>query len=376
MNGEFKVCHLTSAHSRFDTRIFLKECKSLSSIGYETSIVVADGKGDGVVDGVRIYDVGASSGRLDRILHAPSRVLTKARKLDCDLYHLHDPELIPIGLRLKKDGKIVVFDSHEDVPKQIMSKPYLNRLSRWAVSKAFAVYERTACKKFDAIVAATLSIREKFEKIGCRSIDINNYPLWGELSQQSIQWERKRAEVVYVGAIATIRGILQVVSALAATNSGARLQLAGKFNEPNLEKSAMANPGWKNVDVHGFVGREEVRALLANSVAGIVTFLPAPNHIDAQPNKMFEYMSAGVPVIGSHFPLWREIIEGAQCGICVDPLKPEQIANAIDYLVQNPVAAEQMGRNGKIAVKERYNWSVEEAKLAMLYTSLLTGREI
>jgi glycosyltransferase involved in cell wall biosynthesis len=105
----------------------------------------------------------------------------------------------------------------------------------------------------------------------------------------------------------------------------------------------------------------------------LVTFLPSPNHIDAQPNKMFEYMSAGVPVIASHFPLWREIVEGNDCGVCVDPLNPEEIARAIDFLVSHPERAEEMGRNGQRAVWERYNWGNEEMKLISLYGEVIGG---
>ncbi|SUA50903.1 GDP-mannose-dependent alpha-(1-6)-phosphatidylinositol monomannoside mannosyltransferase [Oligella ureolytica] len=152
--------------------------------------------------------------------------------------------------------------------------------------------------------------------------------------------------------------------------SGARLQLAGKFNEPTVEAAAHTDKGWQRVDALGFVGRQDVRDILSRCVGGLVTFLPSPNHIDAQPNKMFEYMSAGVPVIGSNFPLWKEIIEGNQCGLCVDPLEPQAIAEAIDYLVTHPAEAEQMGRNGQKAVHERYNWGIEEAKLLEFYNNL------
>ena len=86
---------------------------------------------------------------------------------------------------------------------------------------------------------------------------------------------------------------------------------------------------------------------------------------------MFEYMSAGVPVIGSHFPLWKQIIEGNQCGLCVDPQDPQAIAAAIDDLIANPEKAEQMGRNGQIAVLNRYNWGIEEQKLLDFYKSLI-----
>src|SRR5690606_21589492 len=118
-------------------------------------------------------------------------------------------------------------------------------------------------------------------------------------------------------------------------------------SEMDVQAAIRAAPGWKKVEALGFLDRSQVAKVLARSVAGLVTFLPAPNHIDAQPNKMFEYMSAGVPVIASDFPLWREIIEGNGCGICVDPLRPREIAQAIDYLIANPEEARRMGNNGR-----------------------------
>lgn len=364
------IVHLTSAHPRNDIRVFKKECVSLARQGFNVSLLVADGNGRENRENIEIIDVGVPKSRIDRIRNAPKKIYREALELDADVFHLHDPELLPIALKLKKRGKIVIFDAHEDVPKQILGKPYLNRLLKSILSRAFSIYERSICTKLDVIIAATPSIRDKFLNLGARSITVNNYPLMGELSKDDIVWSEKRQHVGYVGGISRIRGILQVVDAMGLVCSGARLQLAGQFGQAQLEHEARLHKGWQRVDSLGHLDRKGVRDLLGECVGGVVTFLPSPNHIYAQPNKMFEYMSAGVPVIGSHFPLWREIIEGNQCGICVDPLNPGEIAGAIDYLVTHPAEAEQMGRNGQRAVLECYNWNNEERKLLDLYNSL------
>jgi len=364
------IVHLSSVHPRYDTRIFVKQCRSLAALGHAVTLVVADGRGDEHVNGVRIVDAGYLPGRFRRVLRTTGRVLRAARRLDADLYHLHDPELIPAGLRLKRLGKVVIFDSHEDVPVQLLAKPYLGNWSRRLLSAGFAACEEYAYHRFDALVAATPYIRERLLRIHPNTVDVNNYPMLQEFDGAP-DWDGKVAEVCYVGSISAIRGIRELVRACELLRSPARLSLVGSFAEPALEREVAHFPGWKRVDAHGHLDRGGVQAALRRAVAGLVTLHPVANYLDALPVKMFEYMAAGLPVIASRFPLWQDIVEGNQCGVCVDPGNPAAIAAAIDHFCLHPQVARRMGENGRRAVETRYNWRGEAGKLASLYEALL-----
>jgi glycosyltransferase involved in cell wall biosynthesis len=252
---------------------------------------------------------------------------------------------------------------------QLLGKPYLSAGARRLLSDAFASYERHACRRFDGIIAATPCIRDKFAKINPHTVDVNNYPLASEFDAAA-PWAGKPRQVCYVGSISAVRGVRELVRAAALLRSDAQVAIAGLFSEPALEHEVRSYPGWARVRPLAHQDRAGVRALMAGSMAGLVTLHHEPNYLDALPVKMFEYMAAGIPVIASDIPLWRGIVEASGCGVCVDPRDPAAIAAAIDHFVLYPELARAMGDNGRRAVMERYNWPVEADKLIAFYERL------
>lgn len=364
-----KICHITSAHPRSDTRIFVKQCQSLAQMGHQVTLVVADGKGDALASSIQILDVGRASSRLGRMVMTARRVISKAASLKADVYFLHDPELLPWVWRLRRNGKRVIFDSHEDVRVQLLSKPYLNPLLLKTLSTIYGGFETWICRRLDGVIAATPTIRDKFSAFQPLCIDINNFPSLREFPEPA-PWSDKPLHACYVGGISRIRGIVELVQAMDRVQPSAQLVLAGGFESFALHEQAVQTPGWNRVVEKGILDRQGVAKVLADARVGLVTLHPTPNYLEALPVKMFEYMAAGIPVIASDFPLWKTIVQSAQCGWCVDPLDPTAIASAIDEALANPQASQAMGERGRAIVLSQYNWEAQADKLIRFLQSM------
>ena len=351
-----------------DTRIFHKECASLSKAGFDVHLIVW-GQESKNVNGVEIINAGQKSGgRFDRFIQGAKDVYETALSINASIYHFHDPELLFVANKLRKKGKKVIYDVHEDVPRQIMSKTWIPILLRKIVSFLFESTENRIAKRFSGIVAATPFIRDRFLKINKNTIDINNYPNLEDIDCQK-DWSKKNNLPLYIGSISVVRGINELLTA--ASISNIKVKVAGPIHSDNLRSQLEANENWDKIDYLGLLPRTSINELLGESIAGLVTLHPIVNYLDALPVKMFEYMAAGIPVITSNIPLWKEIVEDAACGVAVDPMNPKSIADAMTYYTDNLEEAKKQGLNGRRAVEEKYNWGVEEKKLVSFYKQLI-----
>lgn len=366
-----KICILTSVHPVFDTRIFHKEAKSLVKAGYDVTII-AQHESSQIIDNIKIVNLRKPRNRIERMTKTLWSSFRKALAVNAIIYHFHDPELIFVGLLLKCFGKKVIYDVHEDVPKQNLSRHYLPLIVRKPLALIISAIELVGAKFFDAIIPATPKIAKRFPPK--KTIIVQNFPIITEfLINSPIPYTERPKSFIYVGLIDKDRGAIEMIRAFEYLNevSRVKLEMAGEFCLSNIENTLRSLPYWFLVNYHGQVSRERLSLIFDQVRAGFVLFHPLPNHLDAQPNKLFEYMSAGLPVIASDFPLWRQIIDKVRAGILVDPLNPEEIANAMQWILDHPIEAKKMGERGRQAVESLYNWESEVIKLLTLYKELL-----
>ena len=366
-----KIVNITSAHSRDDGRIFSKICKSLSR-NYSVTLICADGKGSVLKEKIFIIDLGVFRNRFFRFISF-FKFYKKALKINGDIYHLHDPDLILLGLMLIAKGKKVIFDSHEDIVEEIKEKYYIPIIFRTFISIIYKVFEKFSLPKFDGIIAATPYIKNKLIKINPNTIDVLNYPTLNRtLSKidKNKKVRRKTFSICYIGAITKIRGIFILVRALNLLKNKVTLNLVGDFSPKSLVEELKLVKGWKYVNYLGYLEKEFFFNKFDNKI-GIMPFLSTPNYKHAIPTKLFDYMINKIPVISSNLKYAETTLKKYQCGIIYKNDDYKSLAKKIDYLIENYSDAIRMGKNGYKAIINDLNWKTEEKKLIIFYKSIL-----
>ena len=360
------IVHLSTVHPRNDVRILVKEVSSAKkNLADDVVLVVADGGGteklklgDNLID---IYDIGKSRfGRIGRIFVTSFRAFWVVRNMHPRLIHFHDPELLLAGIIFKIFRYKVVYDIHEDVPKQILSKYWLPLFSRRFLSIFVSMIEYLGSRSFDGLVVATPSIGRRFPTT--KTVCVQNYAIIDEMKViNAPAYLDRENRLTYIGVISEGRGLTEILKTLDELPSelSIRLSLAGYFSPDDYSDELTKMNGWNIVDYVGLANRDEVARLLSVAKIGLLLLHPLPNHLESQPVKLFEYMAAGLPVIASDFPLWRKIIGSEECGILVDPLNVDELVNAVVWLLEHPNEAKEMGERGKQAIIDKYSWDRE-----------------
>ncbi len=370
-----KVCHFTSTHSPKDQRIFYKECISLAKEGYEVYLV-EQGE-DCVEEGVTILGTHETEkGRFYRLLKRPKKVYKIAKSVNADIYHFHDMELIPYAKKLKKKGKKVIFDYHEDYASRFAESDALPfpKFIKKLLQKMYCSYENAALKKFDAVISVTPHICERLSKVNPKTYMVTNYPLAdSEIWNSEINYNAKSDYVAFAGQVSETYRLPFIAEAIQDIK-GIKFKMCGPLRKSDdLDKIEAA-------DVNGiteYLGKlpfMELPDFLRKSrlafVLYIYSFNTAGHYGTLGSNKLFEAMLCGVPVVCTDYVLWKQIVEKHKCGICVNSYDKEELKRAVEYILDNPEEARKMGERGRKAVLSEYNWQTQVPELLKCYSEL------
>ena len=374
-----KVCHITTVHKAIDGRIFYKECRSLVRQGYVVYVVGVWSK-DEQRDGVHIVGLKEYSGRFKRFFNS-FVAMRKALKTGASVMHLHDPELLLIGFLLKLCGKKVVFDSHENLYLQLSCetsvKQWVPRPFRRIFAFMYLLVEKLSVRFFDAwiYVADNPQNPHNFLSAYPRHVHkfylVRNFPILSLIDNiPSLDIEKKKPIIIYVGGLTAGRGIYELIEAMHSVRTDATLLLIGQWEGEEYKKKCFDHMPHGKVEWKDWMPVEKLYGYIKKADVGIVTILPELNHMNTFAIKTFEYMACGLPVIMSDFPFWIHFF-GSENAIFVNPSNSAGIAEKIDLLLQDKALAVRLGQNGRKRVEEELCWEKEQETLFRLYKKLL-----
>jgi glycosyltransferase involved in cell wall biosynthesis len=186
-------------------------------------------------------------------------------------------------------------------------------------------------------------------------------------SFKPIDWNEKNDDIIYSGGITEIRGAIEM--AKVAKKLQKTIHFFGPVDPQQIQQE-MLNIEDKFVKLYGNIEQSNLFAICQKASIGLILFHPVPNHINCSPNKLFEYMSSGMAVVASDFPVWKAIVEKYDCGVCVNSLDIDSITMGINELLENPEKMKRMGENGRNAVLEHFNWEIESQTLIDFYNNI------
>jgi glycosyltransferase involved in cell wall biosynthesis len=361
------IAHVTSVHYVYDNRIFEKMCKSSLKV-FDTVFLVATNTESQNVSGINIVSVNAQKQRVLRSLFGSLKVILTALKLKADVYHLHDPELLLWRFLLEKNDAVVIYDMHENVPKQILTKPWVPIYFKKPLSNLWKLMERLLIRKTPVIFAEN-SYRDDYKWVDSYET-ILNLPILANLLQIERSYDSDNS-IAYVGRVAPKRGSVVTLKALGLLKkNGLELEfvcIGGISEQHKTELLELAKELDVNLSLKGFMKSIDALRFASKSKVGLSVLSKTGNYEHSYPTKIFEYMAIGLPVICSDIKLHSDIVLGSNCGLSVDPEDVNELAKVIKTIVEDIDLANEMSAKGKSAVVRNYDWAIEEKKLINFY---------
>jgi len=372
-----KVVLFSTVHKILDTRISYRMANTLAENGYKVKLyAVESDKPD--IKNVEIIPLKKYRSRFKRFILSLA-IFFRLIRDNADIYHFHDPELIPTSIFLSLVGKKVIYDSHEHYPDVLIDRYWIPKPAKKIIASLYNLFEYIGLKLFAGMIVADEMNETKYKNKSINLALIHNYPLEEIiLSEEEFENKENNHTLLYLGKIFEIRGIdnlLKMVSIVKNEVPQIKLRLVGESYLSTYKQELL-----KKIQVLGieeYVSIEEavpycnIKEVTKNSDIGLMIFRPTLNNMQITPNKMFEYMAGGLPIVASDFPAMGSIIRQENCGLLVNPENLQEISDKIKKLLKEKDLRKKLAYNGYKAAVKKYNWKAESKKLTEFYKRII-----
>ncbi|GAB3897301.1 glycosyltransferase [Spirosoma agri] len=368
-----RILHVSTAHPAHDPRLIYRVIPSLAP--HYDLIAALPRTPTGIRNDVDYRWLPRFRRVWLRLIFSHPLVLWYALRIRPNLFHIYDPELVPIARLIQLIFRIpVIYEVHENLYKKADEKSanqgrMLIRLFFW--------FDAMAQRRFYLIFTEHAYL-DTYDHLAKPHAIIYNYPLLPFMNtfRKPYAPNQLRPTFFYIGWISLERAFDTLVAGLALLKNTYPDFQCHLFGERTLNDRAVEQlPGFTtvqdNVHFYGYTDQRHAFVHAAQSTVGIALLKAVGDYPDSYTTKLFEYMALGLPVITSNFPLYRHVVERHQCGFCIDPTDARQLAAVLTYLIEHPAESKAMGERGRLAVENEYNWDSETQKLLTFYQTVL-----
>ena len=364
-----KIAHFTILHSAEDSRIFEKQCKTLSKNGHEVMLFCISSVTTSYIKNnvyIHKFFFGRRSFRLVRSFSDSILLFREVLRIRPDYIQIHDPECLWLSFFCRIYRIKVIYDVHEDYALVFRSYAVSRRV---LFSFFFKLFEFLNLSFIESVIVATDSIESKYRNRHKRIFTVKNFPILEDLNRKKFGIFSDNVRICYTGNIGVNRGIFKLLDAISESNRNFILELAGNFDSFDSKCLVENHSAYPSIHYHGFVDRSGVNSIICQSSIGAILSLPIPSYVESLPVKLFEYLGSGIPVVVSNFQYWRDLLEGYDCVLFVDPTNTKEIREALEYLFDNPELVKRMGQNGYQAVTDIFSWESQSGVYLSVYNT-------
>jgi len=364
-----KICHISTVHSALDVRIFYRECKHLAENNYDVTLIAKHQQNE-VIDDVNIVRFPETNSRLVRVFILSFYMFYMALRQKADIYHFHDPELMFIGFLLRLLGKRVVYDVHEDLPKQVYNKTYVNKSLKPILSFLIKKTEAFFTTFYDGVVTVVPSIYDRFIQNNKQTIMFRNFPDIKQIDKiEAVKKERDKFVIIYPGSLSKIRGVGDLIKVVEHFHGKVELWLFGKWVNKSFENHCASLAGWKYTKYFGRKPLDEVYKYIKVADMGAHIIHDVPSHRIGYPVKGFDFMACQKSFIVSDIGNKRELFD--EYALFVEPGNIEDIKQKIVMLMEDKKLSLRLAEQGRIKIEESYNIDNEVKALLNFYEHIL-----